>query len=74
MRSEIHGARIKSVAAVVPVQQRGYEELVTITSEKEARRIIQNTGIEHVRVSGKDKTAADYCELSIKIKRLIVKF
>lgn len=62
MRSEIHGARIKSVAAVVPVQQRGYEDLVTITSEKEARRIIQNTGIEHVRVSGKDKTAADYCE------------
>lgn len=66
MKVTINDVGIKAISVVVPKQKRGYDDLAKIVSEKDARRICQNTGIDFVRVSKEGETAADLCELAAR--------
>lgn len=66
MRAEVRGAAIRAVAAAVPSQGRGIEELAAIAGKDAARRIAQSTGIGRVRVAPPGMTAADYCEAAAR--------
>lgn len=66
MRSVIDGVGVKAISAAVPGEERGYADLLRITSEKEAQRICASTGINSIRVSSEGQTAADLCEVAAR--------